>query len=196
MFPLQEFAMNDLIRCPWGTNDPMMTDYHDREWGKPVRDGRALWEKLMLDGFQAGLSWRIVLKKRDALRLAFCQFEPEKVAEFTEEDVERLANNADIIRSRIKIRAVINNARAYLAMKQAGEDFGEWIWAHIGGKAIQHVGPVPTKDALSERISKDLKKRGFKFVGPTIVYAWLEATGLINTHHPECFRRAQVAKEA
>ncbi|MBU9845130.1 DNA-3-methyladenine glycosylase I [Rahnella ecdela] len=188
--------MTDPIRCPWGTNDPMMTDYHDREWGKPVRDGRALWEKLMLDGFQAGLSWRIVLKKRDALRLAFCQFEPEKVAEFTEEDVERLANNADIIRSRIKIRAVINNARAYLAMKQAGEDFGEWIWAQIGGKAIQHVGPVPTKDALSERISKDLKKRGFKFVGPTIVYAWLEATGLINTHHPECFRRAQVAKEA
>jgi DNA-3-methyladenine glycosylase I len=196
MFPLLEFAMTNLIRCPWGTNDPMMTDYHDHEWGKPVRDSRALWEKLMLDGFQAGLSWRIVLKKRDALRLAFCHFEPEKVAEFTEEDIERLVNNADIIRSRIKITAVINNARAYLAMQQAGEEFGEWIWGQIGGKAIQHVGPVPTKDALSERISKDLKKRGFKFVGPTIVFAWLEATGLINTHHPACFRRAQVAKEA
>jgi len=188
--------MTDLIRCPWGTTDPMMLEYHDKEWGKPVRDSRALWEKLMLDGFQAGLSWRIVLKKRNALRLAFSHFEPEKVAEFTEDDIERLVNNADIIRSRIKITAVINNARAYLAMQQAGVDFGEWIWAQIGGKAIQHVGPVPTKDALSERISKDLKKRGFKFVGPTIVYAWLEATGLINTHHPECFRRTQVAKEA
>ena|SRR5688572_9270064 len=188
--------MTDLNRCLWGTNDPMMIDYHDHEWGKPVRDSRALWEKLMLDGFQAGLSWRIVLKKRDALRLAFCQFEPEKVAGFTEEDIERLMNNADIIRSRSKITAVIGNARAYLAMQQAGEDFGEWIWSQIGGKAIQHTGPVHTQNAMSERISKDLKKRGFKFVGPTIVYAWLEATGLINTHHPDCFRRAQVAKEA
>lgn len=130
------------------------------------------------------------------MRLAFCDFIPEKVAEFTEEDIERLVNNADIIRSRSKITAVVSNARAYLSMQQAGEDFGEWIWAQIGGKAIQHTGPVPTKDALSDQISKDLKKRGFKFVGPTIVYAWLEATGLINTHHPDCFRRAQVAKEA
>ncbi|MFS7194979.1 DNA-3-methyladenine glycosylase I [Rahnella inusitata] len=187
---------DDLIRCPWNLQDTLMINYHDTEWGKPVRDSRALWEKLMLDGFQAGLSWRIVLKKRDALRLAFCNFEPQKVAEFTEEDIERLVKNADIIRSRSKIMAVINNAKMYLAMQQAGEDFGEWIWAQIGGKAIQHQGPVPTKDALSERISKDLKKRGFKFVGPTIVYAWMEATGLINTHHPDCFRRAQVAKEA
>jgi len=187
---------NALIRCPWNLNDALMINYHDTEWGKPVRDSRALWEKLMLDGFQAGLSWRIVLKKRDALRLAFCNFEPHKVAEFTEEDIEKLVNNADIIRSRSKITAVINNAKMYLAMQQAGEDFGEWIWTQIGGKAIQHHGPVPTKDALSERISKDLKKGGFKFVGPTIVYAWMEATGLINTHHPDCYRRAEVAEEA
>jgi DNA-3-methyladenine glycosylase I len=187
---------DDLPRCPWGDNDPMMRDYHDREWGKPVRDSRALWEKLMLDGFQAGLSWQIVLKKRDALRQAFYHFDPQKVAEFTEEDIERLVNDATIIRSRSKITAVIKNARAYLAMQASGEEFGEWIWAQIDGKAIQHTGPVPTKDALSERISKDLKKRGFTFVGPTIVYAWMEATGLINTHHPDCFRRAQVAEDA
>lgn len=192
---MTEFPDN-LPRCPWGASDPMMREYHDREWGKPVRDSRALWEKLMLDGFQAGLSWRIVLKKRDALRLAFCGFEPQKVAEFTQDDIERLVSNADIIRSRSKITAVISNARAYLAMQQSGEEFGEWIWSQIGGKAIQHHGPVPTQDALSAQISKDLKKRGFKFVGPTIVYAWLEATGLINTHHPDCFRRAQVAEEA
>ncbi|MGV8925823.1 MAG: DNA-3-methyladenine glycosylase I [Ewingella sp.] len=183
-------------RCHWGFSDLMMLDYHDNEWGKPNYDSQALWEKLMLDGFQAGLSWRIILKKRDAFRLAFCGFEPEKVAQFTEEDIERLVGNADIIRSRAKINAVVKNARAYLAMQQAGEEFSEWIWSQVGGKPIQHVGPVPTKDALSERISNDLKKRGFTFVGPTIVYAWMEATGLINTHHPDCFRRAQVASGA
>ncbi|GAB2954509.1 DNA-3-methyladenine glycosylase I [Hafnia psychrotolerans] len=182
-------------RCQWGFSDPMMLHYHDTEWGKPVHDSRALWEKLMLDGFQAGLSWRIILKKREAFRLAFCGFDPQKVAQFTEEDIERLVGNADIIRSRAKINAVVKNARAYLAMQQAGEEFGQWIWSQVGGKPIQHVGPVPTKDALSERISKDLKKRGFTFVGPTIVYAWMEATGLINTHHPDCFRRIQVAAE-
>ncbi|GBU14069.1 3-methyl-adenine DNA glycosylase I [Enterobacterales bacterium] len=189
-----EFVLPDNSpRCHWGFSDLMMLNYHDNEWGKPVYDSRALWEKLMLDGFQAGLSWRIILKKRDAFRLAFCGFEPQKVAQFTDVDIERLVGNADIIRSRAKINAVVKNARAFLAMQQAGEEFGAWIWAQVGGKPIQHTGPVPTKDALSERISKDLKKRGFTFVGPTIVYAWLEATGLINTHHPDCFRRDQVA---
>lgn len=185
---------DNLTRCPGASSDPLMRIYHDTEWGTPVYDSRALWEKLMLDGFQAGLSWRIILKKREALRQAFCGFEPEKVATFTDADIERLVGNADIIRSRVKIKAVVNNARAYLTMQQAGEDFGPWIWAYVGGKPIQHQGPVPTKDALSERISKDLKKRGFSFVGPTIVYAWMEAMGLINTHHPDCFRRTQVAE--
>lgn len=187
------FRPDNLPRCHWGFSDQMMLDYHDNEWGKPVYDSRALWEKLMLDGFQAGLSWRIILKKRDAFRVAFCGFEPQIVAQFTDADIEKLVANADIVRSRAKITAVVKNARAYLAMQQAGEEFSEWIWSQVGGKPIQHVGDVPTKDALSERISTDLKQRGFTFVGPTVVYAWMEATGLINTHHPDCFRRSQVA---
>lgn len=184
--------MTDLVRC-WGDNDPLMQHYHDHEWGVPVHDSRALWEKLMLDGFQAGLSWRTILKKREALRQAFCGFDPEKVAQFTDQDVERLLANAEIIRSPTKIRAVINNARAYLAMQANGEDFAQWIWNQVDGKSIQHLGPVPTHSPLSEKIAKALKKRGFSFVGPVIVYAWMEATGIINTHRPDCFRRHQVS---
>jgi len=184
--------MTDLVRC-WGGNDPLMQHYHDHEWGVPVHDSRALWEKLMLDGFQAGLSWRTILKKREALRQAFCGFDPEKVAQFTDQDVERLLANAEIIRSPTKIRAVINNARAYLAMQANGEDFAQWIWNQVDGKPIQHQGPVPTHSPLSEKIAKALKKRGFSFVGPVIVYAWMEATGIINTHRPDCFRRHQVS---
>lgn len=181
--------MTNLIRCAWGDNDALMQQYHDTEWGVPVFDSRALWEKLMLDGFQAGLSWRIILKKREAFRKAFCGFDPQKVAAFTEEDIERLAANADIIRSRSKIKAVVENAHAYLRMQEKGEDFSQWIWSHVGGAPIQHTGPIPTRSTLSEQISKELKQRGFSFVGPVIVYAWMEATGIINSHHPDCFRR-------
>lgn len=181
--------MTEPVRCAWGENDPLMQQYHDREWGVPVYDSRALWEKLMLDGFQAGLSWRTVLNKRDGFRKAFCGFEPAIVATFTEQDVERLVKDAEIIRSRAKINAVINNARAYLRMQQAGEDFSVWIWHRVGGAPIQHAGPIPTQSELSQDISKQLKQRGFSFVGPVIVYAWMEATGLINSHHPDCFRR-------
>lgn len=187
-----ELSVTDLVRC-WGDNDPLMQYYHDHEWGVPVHDSRALWEKLMLDGFQAGLSWRTILKKREALRQAFCGFDPEKVAQFTDQDVERLLANAEIIRSPTKIRAVINNARAYLAMQANGEDFAQWIWNQVDGKPIQHLGPVPTHSPLSEKIAKALNKRGFSFVGPVIVYAWMEATGIINTHRPDCFRRHQVS---
>lgn len=182
--------MTEPVRCAWGESDPLMQQYHDREWGVPVYDSRALWEKLMLDGFQAGLSWRTVLNKRDGFRKAFCGFEPSIVAAFTERDVERLVNDPDIIRSRAKINAVINNARAYLRMQEAGEDFSAWIWQKVGGMPIQHSGPIPTQSELSQDISKQLKKRGFSFVGPVIVYAWMEATGLINSHHPDCFRRS------
>ncbi|WP_369790799.1 DNA-3-methyladenine glycosylase I [Rouxiella sp. WC2420] len=181
--------MKEPVRCAWGENDPLMQQYHDREWGVPVYDSRALWEKLMLDGFQAGLSWRTILNKRDAFRKAFCGFDPYKVAEFTEQDVERLVTNPEIVRSRAKINAVIKNARAYLRMQEQGEDFSQWIWSKVGGKPIQHLGPIPTQSELSQDISKQLKKRGFSFVGPVIVYAWMEATGLINSHHPDCFRR-------
>lgn len=185
-------AGKEVVRC-WGDNDPIMQQYHDLEWGVPVYDSRALWEKLMLDGFQAGLSWRIILTKRDALRQAFCGFDPLKVATFTEDDIERLAVNPEIIRSRMKIRAVVNNARAYLRMQEAGEDFASWVWQQVGGKPIQHVGPIPTRSELSEKIAKQLKRRGFSFVGPVIVYAWMEATGIINSHRQDCFRRHQVS---
>lgn len=184
--------VKSVVRC-WGDNDPIMQNYHDREWGVPVYDSRALWEKLMLDGFQAGLSWRIILTKRDALRQAFCGFDPEKVATFNEHDIEKLAVNPDIIRSRTKIKAVINNARAYLRMQETGEDFSRWVWQQVGGKPIQHKGPIPTRSELSENIANQLKRRGFSFVGPVIVYAWMEATGIINSHRPDCFRRHQVS---
>lgn len=185
--------MSELVRCAWAEKDPLMQDYHDHEWGVPVYDSRALWEKLMLDGFQAGLSWRIILNKRDAFRTAFCGFDPQKVALFTEDDIERLVANPDIVRSRKKITAVVNNARAYLRMQAEGEAFSSWIWSHVDGEPLQHSGPVPTSSALSEQISKALKQRGFTFVGPVIVYAWMEATGVINTHHPDCFRRHRLS---
>jgi DNA-3-methyladenine glycosylase I len=166
-----------------------MVAYHDEEWGVPEYDGRALWEKLMLDGFQAGLSWAIILRKRAALRKAFDEFDPAKVARFGEADVVRLLGDPGIIRSRAKIEATIGGARAYLGMKASGEDFSTFVWSMAGGKPTQNSGPVPTKTPLSEEISKALKKRGFKFVGPTIVYAWMQATGIVNDHSAECFRR-------
>jgi DNA-3-methyladenine glycosylase I len=176
-------------RCAWADNDPLMRAYHDEEWGVPEHDSRALWEKLMLDGFQAGLSWITILRKRDAFRAAFKGFDPKRVARFTEKDVERLLQDAGIVRSRAKILATIGGARAYLDMQAAGEDFSEFVWSMAGGKPIRATGPAPTKTALSEQLSVALKKRGFKFVGPVIVYAWLQATGVVNDHAPDCFRR-------
>lgn len=166
-----------------------MIAYHDEEWGVPEYEGRALWEKLMLDGFQAGLSWSIILRKREALRKAFSAFDPVKVAKFSEKDISRLLQDPGIIRSRAKIEATIGGARAYLEMKSGGEDFSTFVWSMAGGKPILNTGPIPTKTALSEEISKALKKRGFKFVGPVIVYAWMQAVGIVNDHSPDCFRR-------
>jgi DNA-3-methyladenine glycosylase I len=176
-------------RCAWAESDPLLRDYHDQEWGVPEYDSRALWEKLMLDGFQAGLSWLIILRKRDAFRKAFQSFHPEKVARFGEKDVARLLEDAGIVRSRAKIEATIGGARAYLAMKEAGEDFSTFVWKMAGGKPIQNNGPVPTQTPLSEEYSRALKKRGFKFVGPVIVYAWMQAVGVVNDHSADCFRR-------
>ncbi len=178
------------MRCAWVGKDPQMLAYHDEEWGVPEYDSRALWEKLMLDGFQAGLSWSTILRKRDAFRKAFKNFDPKKVARFEEADVARLLQDAGIIRSRAKIEATIGGARAYLKMQAAGEDFSSFVWAMAGGKPIQNKGHVPASTPLSEEISKALKKRGFKFVGPVIVYAWMQATGIVNDHSAECFRRA------
>jgi DNA-3-methyladenine glycosylase I len=176
-------------RCSWSESDPLLRTYHDDEWGVPERDSRALWEKLMLDGFQAGLSWLTILRKRAAFRKAFKGFDPTVVARFRESDVARLLADAGIVRSRAKIEATIGNARAYLAMEAAGEDFSAFVWTMAGGKPIVNGGDVPTKTALSEEISKALKKRGFKFVGPVIVYAWMQATGIVDDHVVGCFRR-------
>lgn len=177
-------------RCTWAESDSLLRAYHDAEWGVPERDSRALWEKLMLDGFQAGLSWLTILRKRDAFRAAFRGFEPAVVARFGAKDVTRLLADASIVRSRAKIEATIGNARAYLAMQAAGEDFATFVWTMAGGRPIVLASAsVPTKTPLSEEISKALKKRGFKFVGPVIVYAWMQATGICNDHTKGCFRR-------
>jgi DNA-3-methyladenine glycosylase I len=170
-----------------------MRAYHDEEWGVPERDPRALWEKLMLDGFQAGLAWITVLRKRDAFREAFAGFDPERVARFGEPEIAALLDNAAIIRSRAKIEATIAGAGVFLEMRGRGEDFGELCWSFTDGQALRGDGVhVPTKTELSERISKELKARGFKFVGPTIVYAWMQAVGIVNDHALECFRRDEV----
>lgn len=177
-------------RCAWAEHDPMLRAYHDEEWGVPERDGRALWEKLMLDGFQAGLSWLTILRKRDAFRRAFQGFDPEAVARFGPADVDRLLTDPGIVRSRAKIEATIGNARAYLAMEEAGEDFSTFVWTLAGGAPVRNGGvTVPAKTPLSEAISKALKARGFKFVGPVIVYAWMQATGIVDDHAADCFRR-------
>ncbi|NYF49934.1 DNA-3-methyladenine glycosylase I [Tunturiibacter gelidoferens] len=183
---------NAVHRCAWADNDALTRTYHDEEWGVPERDSRVLWEALMLDGFQAGLSWLTILRKREAFRKAFRNFDPKKVAKMGEADVERLLQNEGIIRSRAKIEATINGARIYMAMADAGEDFSAYVWKMAGGNPIQNSGPVPAKTELSEEISAALKKRGFKFVGPVIVYAWMQAVGIVNDHSPDCFRRKTV----
>jgi DNA-3-methyladenine glycosylase I len=168
-------------RCAWAGADPLM------------QDSRALWEKLVLDGFQAGLAWITVLRKRDAFRAAFDDFDPQKVARYGEADIERLLGNAGIIRSRAKIEAAIGSARIYCAMAERGEDFSAFCWSFTDGRVVTGDGvSLPAKTELSERVSKALKGRGFKFVGPVIVYAWMQAVGMVNDHASTCFRRAAV----
>ena len=179
-------------RCAWAENDPLMMKYHDEEWGVPERDSRALWEILMLEGFQAGLSWQIILRKREGFRKAFKNFDPKKVAKFGEADIERLMQDEGIIRARAKIQATIAGAKIFLEMEKSGESFSVWLWNMAGGKPIQNTGPVPAKTELSEQMSKELKKRGFKFVGPVIVYAFMQASGIVNDHAVDCFRRKAV----
>lgn len=180
-------------RCAWAESDPLMRAYHDEEWGVVERDSRALWEKLVLDGFQAGLAWITVLRKRAAFRDAFHGFDPARVARFGERDIARLLDNAGIIRSRAKIEAAIKAARLYNEMEKRGEDFADFCWSFTGGKVITGDGrTIPAKTDLSEAISKELKRRGFNFVGPVIVYAWMQAVGIVNDHAHDCFRRKQV----
>jgi DNA-3-methyladenine glycosylase I len=182
--------MNKPHRCAWAESDPLLRDYHDQEWGVPEHDSRALWELLMLEGFQAGLAWITVLRKRDAFRKAFHRFNPATVAAYNEQDVARLLADPGIIRSRAKIAATIQGARIYEEMKRSGEDFSAFAWKLAGGKPIKNkTGSLLAKTPLSEEISAALKKRGFKFVGPVIVYAWMQASGMVNDHEPRCFRR-------
>jgi DNA-3-methyladenine glycosylase I len=177
-------------RCAWAEGDPVMTAYHDDEWGRPQRDSRALWEMLMLEGFQAGLSWRTILLRRDGFRAAFHNFDPLAVAAFGPDDIARLMADTRIIRARAKIEATISGARTYLAMRDRGEDLSSFVWGMAGGQPIRGDGvTLPAQSALSLAISVALKKRGFKFVGPVIVYAWMQAVGIVDDHANGCFRR-------
>ncbi len=177
-------------RCAWCEGDPLMRDYHDTEWGVPVRDSRQLWETLMLEGFQAGLSWITVLRKREAFRAAFAGFDPGKVARFDAADIERLMGDPGIIRARAKIEATIRGAQVFEDFVERGESFSELCWSFTGGKVLLGDGKrAPASTPLSGSISKDFKKRGFKFVGPTIVYAWMQAVGMVNDHQKGCHRR-------
>lgn len=171
-----------------------MRKYHDQEWGVPDFDSRSLWETLMLEGFQAGLAWITVLRKREAFRAGFSQFDPARVARFGEKDITKLMDNVGIIRSRAKIEATVGGAKIFLDMQQEGIDFSDWVWDMAGGKPIQNIGPIPASSPLSEIISKEFKRRGFKFVGPVIVYAWMQATGMVNDHAKDCFRRDYCAQ--
>ena len=192
----KSIASSRLIRCKWADSDELMASYHDVEWGVPQFDSRMLWEMLMLEGFQAGLSWITILRKREAFRAAFKQFDPTKVARFTEKDIGRLLKDEGIVRSRAKIVATIDGARIFLDMRKSGTEFSEWVWDLAGGKPIRNTGPVQASSPLAENISKELKLRGFKFVGPVIVYAWMQACGIVNDHAPECFRRNAGAPRA
>lgn len=178
-------------RCGWPGDDPIYQAYHDTEWGVPEYDSRALWEKLVLDGFQAGLSWITILKKRDNFREAFAGFNPNIIAEWGDNDVARLLGNAGIIRHRGKIAATITNAQAWQRI-EAEQGFDRFLWDYVGGTPLINSfatqADVPTQTPLSVQISKDLKKAGFKFCGPTIVYAFMEACGLVNDHIVTCHR--------
>jgi len=186
-------------RCTWCGQDPLYVAYHDTEWGVPEYDSRALWEKLILDGFQAGLSWITILKKRDNFRAAFAGFDPDVIADWGEADVARLLADAGIVRHRGKIEATIGNARAFQRL-QADGGFDRFLWDRVGGRPIQNqfrtMAQVPAETPLSKAVSKDLKAAGFRFCGPTIVYAFMQATGLVNDHLLGCPRHAEVAKLA
>jgi len=184
-------------RCPWCGDDPLYVAYHDREWGVPVRDDRALFEFLILEGAQAGLSWLTILRKREAYREAFEGFDPARVAAMSGRAVRRLLADPGIVRNRLKIEAAIGNARAYLAVQEERGSFAAYIWSFVGDRPIQNawtsLSQVPATTTLAEAISRDLKQRGFRFVGPTIVYAHMQATGMVNDHLVGCFRHRQVA---
>jgi DNA-3-methyladenine glycosylase I len=182
-------------RCPWPGTDPLYVHYHDTDWGVPEFDSRALFEKLILDGFQAGLSWITILRKRDAFRKAFDGFEPAKIARYSDKKVERLMNDTGIVRNRAKILGTIKGAQLYLDI-ESKQGFSDFLWSFSDGRPRQNnfktSGLIPTQDAISEALSKELKRRGFNFVGPTIIYAFMQAVGMVNDHLTDCFRHEEV----
>lgn len=177
-------------RCPWCGTDPLYVHYHDTVWGRPEYDNQALFEKLCLDGQQAGLSWLTILRKHDSYRAAYANFDPETIARFTEQDHARLLNDPGVIRNRLKVQSIIRNARAYLTLQEQGVEFSEFLWKFVNHRPIQNhwrsIEDVPVTTPESEAMSKALKKAGFNFVGPTIVYAFMQATGMVNDHLVHC----------
>jgi DNA-3-methyladenine glycosylase I len=191
---------NGLIRCPWPKQDPLYVAYHDEEWGVPEFDDRALFEKLILDGFQAGLSWITILRKRENFRRAFDGFAPEKIARYQKRKVESLMQDVGIVRNRAKVEGAVSSARAWLDIMESGPGFSKLLWDFLDGKPklnnFRSMKQVPAETELSRRISKELSRRGFKFVGPTIVYAFMQAVGMVNDHLVSCHRHAACAKLA
>ena len=189
-----------LSRCPWPKLDPLYVRYHDEEWGVPEYDDRALYEKLVLDGFQAGLSWITILRKRENFRRAFDDFEPEKIARYTPRKIEKLMQDAGIVRNRMKIEGTVHSARAWLAVMEKERGFARLLWNFLDGKPkvnrFRSTSQIPAETALSRKIAKELAGRGFKFCGPTIVYAFMQATGMVNDHLVSCHRHAALAKPA
>ena len=188
-----------LQRCGWAANAALLDQrYHDREWGVPVRRDRKLFEFLVLEGAQAGLSWSIVLKKREGYREAFAQFDPETIARFNKTQQQVLMKNSSIIRNRLKIASTVSNAHAFLDVREQHGSFSKYLWDFVDGQPVvnnfRYMRQVPTSTALSDEISKDLKKKGFRFVGSTIIYAYLQAVGIVNDHLTSCYRRAEIIK--
>jgi DNA-3-methyladenine glycosylase I len=185
-------------RCAWCKNDPLYVNYHDTEWGVPIYDDRLLFEFLILEGMQAGLSWFTILKKREAFRAAFSNFDAKKIAKFDQNKINSLLNNTDIIRNKLKINAAIENAKAFLKVKNEEKSFANYIWRFVNGHPIQNhwgnISQVPAKTSISDGMSKDLKKRGFQFVGSTICYAFMQAVGMVNDHTIDCLRCKELKK--
>ena len=184
------------IRCEWARGDPLSIDYHDNEWGVPEHDDRKLFEFLILEGVQAGLSWLTILRKRESYREAFDNFDASKIAEYDTRKLQELLSNEGIVRNRLKVEATIQNAKGFLALQREFGSFDAYIWQFVGGKpkknAWKTVGEIPSRTAESYAMSRDLTKRGFKFVGPTICYAFMQAIGMVNDHTVDCFRYHEV----
>lgn len=190
--------MNDIFRCPWCGEDSLYVDYHDREWGVPLKDDRALFELLCLEGAQAGLSWITVLRKREAYRRVFDRFDPGAVARYDQRRIDEILTERGIIRNRLKVRSVVENARVFLDLQEREGSFSEYLWGFVDGRPIEnrwkYLSQVPAETDLSRRISKDMKKRGFRFVGPVIIYSLIQSAGLVNDHLVDCFRHDECFK--